>query len=185
VATIFDVLDHARERPAMYFGHSLSALETFCHGYYVALSTHRIREPAPVVGTFHFGEWLYRRFKWPHNCGWAQAIRRQCETDEEAFDKFFQLLEGYRRLRPVNCAAITLGPAHKPTGACTFGSGAWPLPPTRLEVYRYEPEDFYYLVEYYPGSMDDRSTFESLEAAFCHAERLWKINPAEWGRAEA
>lgn len=181
MATIYDILDHVRERPDMYWGRSLPPIEIFCGGYYSALSAHHIRQPVPVVGNSHFGQWLYRRFKWSLNCGWAQAIRRHCETDEEAFDRFFALLEKYRQLRLVKYGAITLRATHKPTGACEFGSGAWPLPPTRLELYRYEPEDFYFLVEYYPDSMDDRVTFDSLELAFAHAERFWRIKPAEWG----
>ena len=47
----------------------LSSIEIFCQGYYTGLAAHRIREDAPIVGTFHFGEWLYRRFQWSHNCG--------------------------------------------------------------------------------------------------------------------
>lgn len=180
LATILDILDHIQKRPRMYWGRSLPPLEIFCHGYYAALSTRHIQEPVPVVGTFHFGEWLYRRYKWPHACGWAEAIRTQCETDEEAFDKFFSLLEEYRQLRPVMYGVIALGPAHQPTGARTRGDGSWPLPPKRLEVYRYEPEDFYFLVEHYPDGMDDRSTFGSLELAFAHAERHWQIKSTEW-----
>ena len=163
----------------------MSPLEIFCDGYYAALSAHHIREPAPVVGTFHFGKWLHHRFEWSHNCGWAQAIRTHCETDEEAFDKFFELLEDYRQLRPVKYGEITLGAAHKPTGAATLGGGAWRLSPTRLEVYRYEPENFYFWVEYYPAGTDDRSTFDSLERAFAYAEQLWRIKPAEWDRSVA
>jgi hypothetical protein len=180
MSNILDVLDHMRERPAMYFGRSLRPVEIFCDGYYAALSGHHVREDAPVIGTFHFGEWLYRRHQWPHSCGWAAAIQRNCASDEEAFDRFFQLLDEYRQLRPVVCAEVWLGAAHKPTGVCTYGSGAWPLPPTRLQVCRYEPEDFYFLVEYYPKCLDDRSTFVSLEAAFADAERLWQVKPEEW-----
>jgi hypothetical protein len=169
----------------MYWGPSLPPLEIYCHGYYAALSAHDIREPVPVVDTFHFGGWLRRRFKWSNKCGWAHAIRTHCETDEEAFDKFFELLADYRQLRPVKYGEITLRAAHKPTGAATLGGDAWRLAPTRLEVYRYEPEGFYFLLEYYPGRTDDRSTFDSLERAFAYAEQLWRIEPAEWGKSVA
>jgi hypothetical protein len=183
LANIFDVLDGVRERPSMYYGHSLCLLEIYCHGYYTALSIHGLSEhDAPKVSTFHFGEWLYRRFGWYHSCGWAQAIRRNLDSDEDAFDRFFQLIDEYRILRPVSYAAISLGPAHKPTGASTLGSGAWPLPPAKLEMCRYEPEDFYFLLAYYPACVDDRSTFASLEAGFSHVQRLWQVKPAEWSR---
>ncbi len=166
----------------MYFGHSLLQIEIFCHGYYAGLAAHRIREDAPIVGTFHFGEWLYRRFQWPHNCGWAQAIRRNFKSDEEAFERFFQLIDEYRTLRPETCAKVSLAPGHKPTGECTYGNGAWPLPPLRLEVCRYAPEEFYFLVEYYRESVDDRTSFVSEKAAFSHAERMWQVKPGEWAR---
>jgi hypothetical protein len=184
MGTVFDFLDSARDHPSMFLGRSLRPLENFCQGYYAALSGYHIRESVPNVDTFHFGGWLYRRFKGSYKRGWAQAIQTRCKTDEEAFDKFFELIEEYRRLRPVKCAAITLGPDHKPPRNRISEIGLWPLPPTRLEVYRYAPEEFYFMVWYYPSRMDDRTTFESLERALSHAEELWRIKPEEWDRTD-
>jgi hypothetical protein len=183
VGNIFDILDSARDRPEMFLGRSLGPLEVFCHGYYAALSAYHIREPVPMVDAFHFGGWLNRRFQWSPVCGWAQAIRTHCKTDEEAFDKFFELIDEYRGLRPVKCAAITLGPDHKPPRNRASEIGVWPVPPTRLEVYRYVPEEFYFTVWYYPSCMDDRTTSSSLELALLHAEKLWQVKPEEWDRA--
>src|SRR6185295_3056440 len=70
MANILSMLDEVRERPWMLGGRSLRSLEQICDGYNAAIHVHRIREDVPKICTFHFGEWLYRRFRWPHNRGW-------------------------------------------------------------------------------------------------------------------
>jgi hypothetical protein len=95
-ADLYDFLCRVRQRPGMFVpGWSLRMLELICHGYSVALLTHGITEFGTQFNQ-KFGDFLLRRYDWSTCSGWAKAIRRNCDSDEEAFRRFFELLEQYR-----------------------------------------------------------------------------------------
>lgn len=182
LANIYDFLVQARQRPSMYFGNcSLSVLETFCHGYYQALRIHDIQEVVPKLDVWHFGEWLRQRFDWSTCAGWSTAIRSNCSTDKEAFERFMEFIDEYRQLYSVLIAEVHLAFNHKPTGqGYILGNGSWMLPPSDLRICQWKPDNFFVMTEIYPSVQDDRNTFTSLERAFAFAEKMWQVKPTEW-----
>jgi hypothetical protein len=93
---LYDLLQQANLRPSMFVNDwSLDQLETICYGYSAALLVHRIEE----FGT-HFNErfrgFLWDHYEWSMSLGWASGIRRQYASNEEAFHRFFELLEEFK-----------------------------------------------------------------------------------------
>lgn len=89
---IRDLLKDMQKRPGVYFGcKSLERLAAFlngymcCYGEYNAIST---MEWLP-----RFQEFIEKYYNIHMARHWSEIIRFCCSTDEEAFDKFFELLE--------------------------------------------------------------------------------------------
>jgi hypothetical protein len=94
---LYEYLSGARQRPSMYVHNlSLMELEAQCHGYETALYCHGIKE---FGNNFckRFRDYLNSRFGWPTCIGWARVIRDACETDEQAWDRFFELLDDFHQ----------------------------------------------------------------------------------------
>lgn len=88
-----------RKRPAMFCGeHTLSALNHFIAGYSWALETHGVQNPNdPLVIPREFHAWVaYRLHFQESTSGWCNMIKECTNSDVEAFDRFFQLLEEFR-----------------------------------------------------------------------------------------
>ncbi|HEX5271960.1 MAG TPA: hypothetical protein VFW33_15785, partial [Gemmataceae bacterium] len=92
-----DYLQKVRQRPLMYVRDwSLEELETWCRGYAVALSNHGIEE----FGTHfneQFSDYLWKQYGWSMCRSWARGVREQSRTPEEAFHRFFELLEEFKQ----------------------------------------------------------------------------------------
>lgn len=103
---VYGFLAKIKRRPEMYIvgfpSDALATLRTLLWGYEAALMTNGIEEM--VVGrpfsNSDFGDWLHKRFGWPMALGYAQALEDHCETSEDAFRRFFELLAEYRDSPP-------------------------------------------------------------------------------------
>ncbi len=96
---IYKMLDGVRQRRSMYLRRkSLIEIETMCHGYAMALHAHSIRESGKSFNR-DFGDYLERRFGWSTCQGWACAIRDHSRSSSQAFDRFFVLLDEFRKSR--------------------------------------------------------------------------------------
>jgi len=97
------VLEAIRKRPAMYLGvYSLSALRHFISGYSFALDTHAIRDASdPLTLPRDFHDWVAYRLRFKESTsGWCNMILNRAGSENDAFDRFFTLLDEYRVRSP-------------------------------------------------------------------------------------
>lgn len=95
--SLFDWLAEARLRPGMFVrGHALAELESQCTGWEGALQAHSIADPGAGFSQ-RFRDWLRAEHGLSTARGWAEAIRRGAASDEEAWERFFTLLDAFRR----------------------------------------------------------------------------------------
>ena len=98
--TIYDVLEAIRSRPAMYIPEpSIKQLRAFLDGYLGGLGRVRyaVRGEADLR---RFNEWIARRLGFPEpTSGWCNMIRTKSLSDEDAFTRFFMLLDEFRKER--------------------------------------------------------------------------------------
>ena len=96
ISGLHNFFQMVRERPSMYVRNcSLDDLELICHGYAMALGVHGIDEFGTRFNQ-QFAEYLLERYGWSMCCGWARGIREQSHGDDEAFRRFFELVEEFR-----------------------------------------------------------------------------------------
>ncbi len=100
VHSIRDLLGEVRERPAMWLGEkSLTGLKCLLFGDEIACGKHGITEPDQLpddVPWRGFREWLagrYDRVGW--SVDWYWLLIEHSSSQEEAFDRFFELLAEY------------------------------------------------------------------------------------------
>jgi hypothetical protein len=100
VADLYELLQIVRQRPGMYVRDwSLYQLETICDGYSQALAIHGIEEFGTQFNK-RFRDYLWARYRWSMCCGWAWGIRKRSRSAEEAFHRFFELVEQFKRSTP-------------------------------------------------------------------------------------
>ena len=99
---VFDLLEQVKQRPSMYVGASndqrgaqLRNLELILHGYAIALDRHQVRERV-VDFPREFSKYLHTRFGWSAACGPVAAVRGAAESDEVAWEMFWQLVTDFR-----------------------------------------------------------------------------------------
>jgi hypothetical protein len=93
---LYGMLQEVRRRPSMWVhDKSLADLETMLHGYSNALLVHGIQEYGTGFNA-RFRGYLARRFGWSISLGWAWAITANCRDTNEAFDRFFGLVDEFR-----------------------------------------------------------------------------------------
>jgi imidazolonepropionase len=75
---------------------SLEELAAACRWYVVALRAHGIDEFG-IRFFDRFSNYLYQRFGWDMVRGWSHSIRDHSRNDEEAFDRFFEIVDDFLR----------------------------------------------------------------------------------------
>ena len=97
--TVQELISLIEKRPLAFVRHrSLFELEAFINGF----NYHRFTgEPGNIDETYNefIDSWIYSKFGIADKQGWTQAITESCQTEEEAFDKFFALWNEYLSLR--------------------------------------------------------------------------------------
>ena len=103
VRTLEDFLDAVRARPGMFVGedYSLARLEDMLHGYSVALHAHDIEDFGRDFNR-RFSAFVHEKLDWSTSCGWADAIATNCVSSKAAFDRFFMLVDEFRRGSEAN-----------------------------------------------------------------------------------
>ncbi len=95
----FQILDFVRKNPQTYFcgEKSLRMVWTLLIGYEIGITS--CGKPAIFSDFRHFNTWLAKElnFSIPTCRGWRNMIEARTATDEEAFDRFFELLDRYRK----------------------------------------------------------------------------------------
>jgi hypothetical protein len=94
------MLQEVRKRPSMWVpDKSLADLETMVDGYSNALLAHGIEEIGSRFNV-RFRDYLWTRFQWSMSIGWARAILARSRDADEAFDRFFVLLDEFHAAVP-------------------------------------------------------------------------------------
>jgi len=102
-ASVFDILEAVRSRPAMYVGGSdadragqLRTLEVLLQGYAMAVNQHGLRD---AVADFNrdFGSYLYRRFGWSMSTGPVAAILDVEADGDAAWERYWHLVDDFKR----------------------------------------------------------------------------------------
>ena len=92
---LFGILQEIRKRPSMWVHEkSLLELEATLHGYSHALLTHGIEEFGTDFSR-KFCDYLWERFGWSMCQSWARGIAAHRKDSEEAFDRFFALVDDF------------------------------------------------------------------------------------------
>lgn len=102
-------IEQVRLRPALYFGtKSLTAFRHYCDGYTTACIQHGIDARCfdlRIPDDFH--DWVaYRTHHSSSTMGWCHMILATTPSEEEAFDRFFELLDQHARRIPHLIAEI-------------------------------------------------------------------------------
>src|SRR5690349_13467989 len=96
--SIYDVLAPIRRKAGLFIGDpELTRLHAFIVGYLCGLSRsgYRLRVEAPDFDGFH--DWIAHRLGYSsHVSGWYKMIRGRCASEQEAFDRFYELLDEFR-----------------------------------------------------------------------------------------
>jgi hypothetical protein len=102
MASVFDLLDEVRARPALYLGSDdarraaqLQRLEQMLSGYTIALRQHGVREPV-VDFLREFGDFLWTAKGLSASCGPAVAVVEAAQSEEAAWDLYWALVHEFR-----------------------------------------------------------------------------------------
>jgi hypothetical protein len=108
MSSLFETLEKIKARPGMYIGRaSVSDLFMFIVGYRTAREELGV-EPTETELNFYgeFQPWLQQRLKMTTSNSWAKMIELGCGNEQEAFERFFELLSEFLqsndRLIPSN-----------------------------------------------------------------------------------
>ena len=96
--SIYDMLDVVCKRPGMYITEpSINRLHAFLVGYTAGLS--RVGFALRDEDDFHrFHDWVARRLGFGGSTsGWCNMIRDKSASEADAFQRFFVLLEEFRK----------------------------------------------------------------------------------------
>jgi hypothetical protein len=96
--SIYDLLETIRKRPGMYICKpSLQGLRDFLGGYTAGLG--RVRLVLRDTTDFHrFHDWVAHRLGfYESTSGWCNMIRDKSANEEEAFRKFYVLLDEFKK----------------------------------------------------------------------------------------
>jgi hypothetical protein len=96
--SIYDVLEHIRKRPGMYIVEpSIYRLHSFIVGYTCGLGRVGFM-PRDGIGFHRFHDWVAHRLGFAESTsGWVNMIRDKSTSDAEAFQRFFTLLDEFKK----------------------------------------------------------------------------------------
>ena len=101
--------------------------------------------------TNHFSTWLYHETRWSTSETIADAHPDNAGA-RPPLDVFFELVDRYRKLRPVTLRSAKLGKRHTPTGKrVTVGFDGRIERPVKVEIVRYAPTRLHFLRFAYRG----------------------------------
>ena len=178
-ATIYELLDQVRERPAMYCGeNSLSHLQAFLQG----LSFANLSPGEPDF--WSFSKWvtvIVPGIGAANPWGWLENRLGR----DAAVERFFELLDRYRECRDVTLQRHD-GPfvAGFKTSESPDFEPRTPKVPVALAIHQYEPTEIYFLREHYAdGSSEDEWPLPSFERVREQARSKWAAEDAGWNVA--
>lgn len=160
------VIESIRRRPAMYMGvKSLTAFHQFLNGYQLACDLHQIKDDRlglRIPSDFH--DWVaYRTHFRESTTGWCNMIVATSKSEEEAFDRFFILLEEHADRVPRVVAEI-IGPSS------STNSGLVP-PPERVRLVKFTNDPGFFVLY---GSENWRDRF------YPHLSWMHGLYGGEW-----
>ena len=104
--SIFDLAQQIKKRPQMYLGETVgfTNLVNLINGY----SFHKTTSGNPPFE--YFNVWVKKKFdKWGSNKHWTNVILQENKNNEEkAFRNFFELLEEFNQIKPLNIFSTNL-----------------------------------------------------------------------------
>ena len=164
---IFDLIDIIKEHISMFIpDKSIKSLSTYLAGYESCLKLHSIVEKGVPLFK-HFGEWLKTKFDWNLSYGWAHAITENTEEQQVPLQKFYSLVNEFRKLQlevvltmkfPSNQKIIPIIQTKKDENLI--------LSPKKIQIIQYIPENLFFLRFLYTEKQeDDRDLFHSIEEA--------------------
>ena len=112
--SVYDILALIRKKPGLFIAvPSINRLHAFFVGYTAGLG--RLRHVLKDGDEFHkFHDWVARRLGFGESTsGWCNMIRDKSENEKEAYEKFFVLLDEFRK--EVGTDDVRSGSTNSPT----------------------------------------------------------------------
>jgi hypothetical protein len=100
--SVFDLFARVRNKPALFVGEkSLIRIRAFVDGYIVGAA--ECKRLPQGLDTFHdFHDWIAKKFNFTApTSGWCNMILDRTESDAQAFDRFYELLDEFCRERGI------------------------------------------------------------------------------------
>lgn len=141
------LIEAIRRRPEMYIGRkSITAFYHFLGGFQMACGLHRIEDDRlglKIPPDFH--DWVaYRTHFRESTSGWCNMILATTKSEEEAFDRFFELLEEHSDRVPRLVAEI-IGPVST-TRTVRDGQELVIPPPEKVQLVKYTDDPGFYAI---------------------------------------
>lgn len=94
---LLEILEEIKKRPQLYLGRkSLELLNAFISGFYVCQCRYQNRHlNITEYYLSGFQTFIEQKYNLDTTHSWSSLIRFFCSSDEEAFDKFYVLLNEY------------------------------------------------------------------------------------------
>jgi hypothetical protein len=189
MTTAYDLFDHIRENlTSSLSSNTIYALRDYFFGYVAALE-HLSQPLAPGSPPFtQFANWMARRFgkstislhgNWTRTKkGWWRLLIEEYISEEEAFKKFFQLLDEFRNRQKIilaTCDCRMVMKANLIMDQCTGDI------PDNLRAIRYLPDEEICLSIVYSGTREEEpACFESIDTLFEHVQKHFGVQRELW-----
>ena len=177
---VYGVLDHLRQRPAMYLGNkgrkSFVALIAFMLG--LAFAEVDGGEPSFYL----FIHWIAGRVKGMSSTMPWEWMEEEWGNDQ-AFDRFFELLDEYRTCERV-CVSRAILREHQPKfyyQESFDGELLIPEKPLEVCITQFAPSAVYCLLEIYIGRQEDYIPYQrTIDEVKALTESRWGVSKDEW-----
>ena len=141
------IIAHIRSRPSLYFARkSLTGLSDFLEGFRLACVQHSVEDKGlGALVPKDFNEWVaYRTHFRESTSGWRRMILATTKSEEDAFDRFFDLLEEHSSRKPMIVAEF-IGP--ESNARRIEGNEEIPIPaPERIQIVKYTDDPGFFAV---------------------------------------